>query len=266
MKKDTIKVVFINWGIVMASFTILAIGLMLIEEFLIEAHILPISYSWLLVLLRYVLAVYLLWIFNQKIVQVKLNFKFKLNKVSLPPYLIAVIYVVYNLTGAQIKLKTNDQITTFLFCLGPGIFEEIWFRGIIFKKLRKISHNNKLVMPILLSSFLFAAVHLLVPDYLDIGALTIQAVTAFVNGILFAVVYLVSNNLVLPIAMHFSANVLSFFGAGNPFLPKEISDWLFYQLNNWQYALLEVVVKLSLALLIWGLYYFEKRRKKELTY
>ncbi|MCZ3622172.1 CPBP family intramembrane glutamic endopeptidase [Lactobacillus mulieris] len=257
MKGNSLKAVLVNWAIVLICFTIISIGLMLLEEFLIEIHYLPVD-SWIAILLRYILAVSLLCLFNKQIMQVQFSFEFKLSKLILTSWLIALIYVFYNLTSSNLELKASHQITSFLFCLGPGIFEEIWFRGIIFQNLRKISKTNQLFLPILLSSFLFAVTHLLVPDFLDLSALMRQAIGAFASGILYAVAYLASRNLALPMMMHFSANLLSFFGAGNPFLPAKVNDLLFYQLNDWQYTFVEVATELGLALLILRLYYFEK--------
>lgn len=82
-----------------------------------------------------------------------------------------------------------------LICVAPAICEEILFRGLICNGLKRLGS----VTAVLGSAFLFMIMHGS-PD---------QTVHQFILGIILAVVFLVTNNLWVPIIIHFLNNFIA---------------------------------------------------------
>lgn len=90
---------------------------------------------------------------------------------------------------------------SFISALMIGFFEELIFRGGILMGLKSIFPNHKLAV-ILSSSVIFGLVHLS-----NLGAQSFwdtmnQVYMAFAVGVLFSVIFLVSENLFIPIILH----------------------------------------------------------------
>ena len=99
-------------------------------------------------------------------------------------------------------------MAVFAMAILPAVVEELLFRGVIFKSLKKYGP----LLAILLSSLLFAMYHLN----------PMQLVYQFVMGVVFSVVYLKTNNLLYPIILHFVNNfaiVTYTFIAANDHMP-----------------------------------------------
>ncbi|MCF2139560.1 MAG: CPBP family intramembrane metalloprotease [Candidatus Lokiarchaeota archaeon] len=98
-----------------------------------------------------------------------------------------------------LQLLKDDKFFWLIFFLvaiiGP-VVEEFFYRGLIFKALRKILAPQ---WAIILSSLLFAVSHLNI----------IQGILAFILAIFLAVFYEKSENLMIPIIMHILNNTLS---------------------------------------------------------
>lgn len=94
----------------------------------------------------------------------------------------------------------NNVIIQILFFLMVAISEEIFFRGFILTNFQK---SMSLRLAVLLSSIIFALVHIPNPHFGWIGFVNI-----FLSGILMSILYLRSGNLSAPIGMHFSWNLL----------------------------------------------------------
>lgn len=112
-----------------------------------------------------------------------------------------VVFVIY-LKGGYSIISVNPFlfiIPPFLMAFTSSIFEEIIFRGILF---RIIEEKLGSYMALIISALIFGVLHLGNPNStfsLGIG-LAIQA------GLLLGVVYMYSRSLWLPIALHFAWN------------------------------------------------------------
>lgn len=84
---------------------------------------------------------------------------------------------------------------TVLVCILPALCEEILFRGLIFSGLKKISPS----VGVLGSAFLFMIMHGS-PD---------QTVHQFILGVILALAFLITNNLWIPIVIHFFNNFIA---------------------------------------------------------
>lgn len=218
-----------NYIIIFVLFIILSFGLIFLGEL-----IAPTNVQWIFTLLRYIIAVTFILYINKRIFKNEISFTFPKSFVACVGWLIAITFVFYNLWGLThsiIHLNTNTEITNFLFCVGPGIFEELWFRGVIFNRLSEINKSKKfgIIIALLLSAFLFMLSHLLVPDYSSSVMMMWQAVESFGMGILFATIYYVTRNLGLSMLMHFSRDFCTFF-----------IFWQFSFLNNFSPAQINI--------------------------
>lgn len=112
-----------------------------------------------------------------------------------------------------ISLNTNTEKENFLFCVGPGIFEELWFRGLIFNRLSIVNQRKRsgILIAVVLSAFLFMISHLVIPDYSSFSMMMWQAIESFGMGILFATIYYVTRNLGLSMLMHFTWDFSTYF-------------------------------------------------------
>ena len=132
----------------------------------------------------------------------------KIHKVNIKTILglilISFIDLVFNLILANILIKyipNNSTSETELYfwsilhlaILAP-ICEEIFFRGILFQKLKEIM---PLFLSIIIQGFIFGIVH---------GSF-IQSLLAGFSGILYALVYNYKKNLTLPILIHAFNNI-----------------------------------------------------------
>lgn len=103
----------------------------------------------------------------------------------------------YVSTGEDIVV---DSLTSYMFftvvvCILPALCEEILFRGLIFNGLKRISTK----VGVFGSAFLFMIMHGN-PD---------QTVHQFILGVVLAIVYLATNNLWVPILLHFFNNFIA---------------------------------------------------------
>ena len=115
----------------------------------------------------------------------------------------------------QRAFLTEPAYRVFLFlveCLSVGFFEEIIFRGFLLMFLIKaLSHmKNKIILSIFISSALFGLIHLLnLFSGASIGDTLLQVGYSFLVGMLWAVLFLKTNNLWLIMILHALYN---FFG------------------------------------------------------
>lgn len=79
------------------------------------------------------------------------------------------------------------------------IFEELFFRGIVFKGMIK-KYSNKPIKAIIFSSIIFGVVHMNIP----------QGINAFIAGVILASLYYYTKNIKLSIFAHFINNFLVF--------------------------------------------------------
>jgi len=112
-----------------------------------------------------------------------------------------IIFVIY-LNGGYSITAINPIlfiIPPFVMAFTSAIFEETLFRGIIF---RIIEEKLGSYIALLISAFIFGALHLLNPN----SSLIIGIGLAIQAGLLLGAAYIYSRNLWFPIAIHFSWN------------------------------------------------------------
>ncbi|HXF43656.1 MAG TPA: CPBP family intramembrane glutamic endopeptidase [Pyrinomonadaceae bacterium] len=115
-------------------------------------------------------------------------------------------YTLEKNTTAGIDAKCLNALLLGAIFFIAAAWEEILFRGYI---LQTMVRNNQPIAGILISSILFAAIHLLNPNPGIISTLN-----TLLAGIWFSIGYLRTRSLWLPISMHFSWNWFqtAFFG------------------------------------------------------
>ncbi|WP_276391517.1 CPBP family intramembrane glutamic endopeptidase [Eudoraea chungangensis] len=115
--------------------------------------------------------------------------------------LLALNEVVFS----KIVFATQEVVLTLLLYLMVSVMEEVIFRGYV---LRKLLGSINIYWALLVSSSLFAFMHVLNPHFTILGLFNI-----FLSGIILGLGYIYTKNLWFSIAFHFSWNLFqSFFG------------------------------------------------------
>jgi uncharacterized protein len=125
-----------------------------------------------------------------------------------------IIYLAGGIEWASIAFKSGDIFAGLVFMALIAAAEEFIFRGLI---LRKLSHHINRWLALVISSLLFAAVHL---ANTNITALAMANI--FLGGLVFGITYIASRNLAFVIGFHTAWNfiqgpVLGFPVSGLPF-------------------------------------------------
>ena len=145
--------------------------------------------------------------------------------------------------GAELKeipyplTKKNYIISVFSLALIPAICEELIFRGVIFKGLKKYGK----AFSICISAVMFAIFHMSYQQF----------VYPFIMGLILAVIMYYENNIIYTIVTHFANNFLSltisYFNVNLTF-------------NHWAYILLAIVL-LAVVLVVVGYFIFVKNKQ-----
>ena len=130
--------------------------------------------------------------------------KFLKSSLLLLPLVIVAInnFPIVAIISGSARLE-NKGITYFyygLVCLSIAIYEEVIFRGIIY---RVIGEKKKDIWAIIISSLVFSAAHLINAFSLSIGYLLMQLGYSFLIGAMCCVAYRYSGRIFLPILLHF---------------------------------------------------------------
>lgn len=206
--------IVLNTGIVYLVFAALSIGLLILAEVLVKASILSKNNGWWLILARYIIAIGALVLYSHRVIHNQFKFKFNLKPISIIGWLVTIIFIVFNFWYIEDNDFTlsNNGLSSLLYCIGPAIFEELLLRGLVFNRSRIVNKNNHpLFKATIISAFLFAVMHLILPDYKNWLDLITQVIVAFGSGVLFAGIYCITNNLALTMLIHFSENFNSYF-------------------------------------------------------
>ena len=126
-----------------------------------------------------------------------------------------IIFIINVITKSLFNISENPQnqeailsditkgfIPVSLVLLTAPLFEEIIFRGIIYKKI-----FNQNVVGLIIQSILFTLPHVL-PDILDGTFQPAFLLPYFVPAIIYALIYKKTNKLETPILAHFINNAL----------------------------------------------------------
>lgn len=117
----------------------------------------------------------------------------------------AILPALLNLVAGEGFVRGNQILLALLCGLGPGISEEVLFRGMQVPNWLRLKRSNVRQIPVIavITSLLFAAMHLI---NLFVGADPVQSIKqvfyAFGLGMLFSAVYLRTGSLLWPIIIH----------------------------------------------------------------
>ncbi len=141
---------------------------------------------------------------------------------SLPCLAVAVVNFPFSaLASGAAYIKWPEIIPLFLFkCLSIAVMEEGFFRGLLLPYLRENGRTGKLLPAVLLSSLLFAAMHLINLAFgAGVGATFLQVGYTFLIGCMLAVLLFRTGNLYLAIFIHFlfdvGGTIVTDLGAGS---------------------------------------------------
>lgn len=188
------------------------------------------------------------------------NLKLKNFGLGMLLLLPSLLFFVTNLTEVNFKTLTPAAVLTALcMALGPGVMEEVAFRGLAGSNFMRVWRDEKkLVLIVTLTALLFGLVH--ISNILAGAGKAVsftQAVYSFGAGVLFAAVYLRTGSLLPSILVHTLVDMSAFMTSelmesggvlsGNSFDPSMLITGL-----------------LGLALAVLGFWYIRPARRAEI--
>ncbi|WEV43986.1 type II CAAX endopeptidase family protein [Lactobacillus sp. ESL0684] len=205
--------------------------------------------------LRYIVAVwFLLWL-NKKWLKEPLDFgNWRWSPEVIIIGLFALLSEVYGITTTKIGFNATD-LSNLCFTFGPAIFEELWFRGIVLVALVRRMKQQKLGVfwALLITSIIFGLGHVILNDQPNLQELMLQVISAAGGGFLYGALYLRSQNLLLPMLLHFA---------------NDFNAWFFntcwedlLPLSDVQCVVLELLVNLILSMVL--IYKFKTNKELE---
>lgn len=156
---------------------------------------------------KIIFTIYIL-ILNKYITKTKISLSFSFSKeVKKLIFLIFIIEIICCIAAP------HKIIESFAIGLMASIPEEYLFRGIILGTLLKLFKNennikSRIWFPILISSFIFSLEHLYNLSGQSLSFTFAQMIQVFGMGIMFACLYIRTNNLTIPIIAHFTIDTL----------------------------------------------------------
>ena len=121
--------------------------------------------------------------------------------IAVPALLVAAWNVFYNLSSGNAFGGQTVFLEALITASAPAVFEEVLFRGIFIYNLQKKGHGD--LGCALISSAVFAAVHLTNAVGTDLASVLLQVVYSFVIGMVLAAIYLKNRSLLQIIIVHF---------------------------------------------------------------
>ena len=137
----------------------------------------------------------------------------------------------------------------FLIAIIPAIGEEMFFRGVIQKKLKNILRNPHIA--ILITSFIFSAIHMQFFGFLP----------RFFLGIILGYLFYYSGSLWMPIIAHFINNALAVLLMYLPFSEKINTD--ISQLENTEISMMQATI--FLVIVLFFIYLYKQINSKEIA-
>lgn len=172
----------------------------------------------------------------------------------------SLLFFVTNLTEVSFKTLTPAAVlTAFCMALGPGVMEEVAFRGLAGSNFMRVWRDEKKLVPVVtLTALLFGLVH--ISNILAGAGKAVsftQAVYSFGAGVMFAAVYLRTGSLLPSILVHTLVDMSAFMTSelmesggvlsGNSFDPSMLITGL-----------------LGLALAVLGFWYIRPAKRAEI--
>jgi membrane protease YdiL (CAAX protease family) len=123
--------------------------------------------------------------------------------VNIIVFIIPLINIPYLINPVK-----NNLIYILLSGLYVGIMEEIIFRGFLYRAIEEKFNKNK---AIIISSIIFGLIHFINIGSAQIQFVVLQVVYATAIGIIFAVIFSMTQSLFLCIVVHALTDILSFY-------------------------------------------------------
>ncbi|NWO18024.1 CPBP family intramembrane glutamic endopeptidase [Leptotrichia sp. oral taxon 223] len=182
-----------------------------------------------------------------------------------------VFFIIFGLRGIEVYFLGNLKFFVFirilLFFIFQGMFEEVLFRGylmVMFSKVMGIKFS------IIVSSFLFAVIHLLNPNIQILGLFNI-----FLVGIMFGLIYYYTGNLWIIGAMHTFWNFTLGYIVGSQIsgmgtlksilssIPIDNKEFISGGAFGFEASIVTVVVQIAISLFVIYLIKKEKLKKAD---
>ena len=155
------------------------------------------------------------------------------------------------LTEGFLKMDNIGDLlfNLFLIAIIPAIGEEMFFRGVIQKKLKNILRNPHIA--ILITSFIFSAIHMQFFGFLP----------RFFLGIILGYLFYYSGNLWMSVIAHFINNALAVLLMYLPFSEKINTD--ISQLENTEISMMQATI--FLVIVLFFIYLYKQINSKEIS-
>ena len=154
-------------------------------------------------------------------------------------------------TMAFLKMDNIGDLlfNLFLIAIIPAIGEEMFFRGVIQKKLKNILNNPHIA--ILITSFVFSAIHMQFFGFLP----------RFFLGMILGYLFYYSGNLWMSVIAHFINNALAILLIYLPFTEKIDTD--ISQLEKTEISMIQATIFLTIVLFF--IYLYKQINSKEIS-
>ena len=155
------------------------------------------------------------------------------------------------LTEGFLKMDNIGDLlfNLFLIAIIPAIGEEMFFRGVIQKKLKNILRNPHIA--ILITSFIFSAIHMQFFGFLP----------RFFLGVILGYLFYYSGSLWMSIIAHFINNALAILLMYLPFSEKINTD--ISQLENTEISMMQATI--FLVIVLFFIYLYKQINSKEIS-
>jgi len=123
-------------------------------------------------------------------------------------YIPVIVAVLLNFGGGSSTSNVTRIVVLLVFTIIVGINEELYFRGILVRRMRKIGAHKAIVI----ASVIFGVYHLAnaIGGYKQPVYVLLQIVVAFVMGLVFAEIVVITRSLWPVIVFHFAHDFISF--------------------------------------------------------
>ncbi|UQS87170.1 CPBP family intramembrane metalloprotease [Nicoliella spurrieriana] len=127
----------------------------------------------------------------------------------LAPYTFELILILFICYGFEYNYNEGQLINAICFSIGPGIYEEYVFRGLILKALINRFRNANywgIISAVIISSILFGGMHLINIIGQPVLATILQVITAIIIGIFLAAICIRTKSIIPGMIIHIVSN------------------------------------------------------------
>ena len=195
------------------------------------------------------------WYMRDKLQNLISTKNLKLALILLIPTLILVIG---NFISNYIEGNFVFNIIVIIAGFGPGILEEVVFRGFIISNLMRLRKNKNLSIYLIvaLSAIPFGLIHIVnIVVGANVSYSILQSFFAICLGIILAAVYLRTGNLIGSIIIHSLIDIAGL--ANSDLFSTKIAGLISQAPSSFEYIF---TISISIFLLILGLYYIRKEK------